>query len=84
MDNCNKWKVKLVDKDGKTRTKDKMVLSRAQQQIAFAHVVNTVFGFSDQDHQLHKALKQEGIDKVTDLLTLSSEDIDDLAFTEFQ
>ena len=59
-----------------------MPLSRGQQKAAFDHVLGTVFGFSNPDRPLRKALVEYGADKITDLLTIPVARIGTLTYND--
>ena len=57
------------------------MLDNTQARIALDHVLGTVLGFSDEDHPMCKAFDEEGICTIFDLMTMSMEQVDKLAFT---
>ena len=57
-----------------------MVLSRQQNAAALEHVLTEVFGLN-ADAPLCVALQQEGISNISEFLTMTDEEIDDLTFT---
>ena len=56
--------------------------TRIQLKAALAHVLDNVFGFTNKDHPLRKALTAKGINTLVDMLTMKLADIDALTYDD--
>jgi hypothetical protein len=60
-----------------------MPFMKSKKKRAQEHVIKNVFGLGD-DHNIFKALKEDNIDTIMDLIVLRIEDLKLYAFTDDQ
>ena len=58
-----------------------MVFTRAKQKEALAHILDNVFG-EQPDSRLRKSLDNEGVEEISELITMSLTDIDALTYLD--